>query len=57
MCQRGDSKSEPLLNGDINNYNTMDDEELKIPPYPVPKPLSSINVNSEEKKTDENNST
>ena len=57
MCQRGDPKSEPLLNGDINNYNTMDDEELEIPPNPVPKPLSSINVNSEQKKTDENNST
>ena len=57
MCQRGDPKSKPLLNGDINNYNTMDDEELEIPPNPIPKPLSSVNVNSEQKKTNENNST
>ena len=60
ICQKSDPKSAPLLNGDINNYNTMDDEELEIPPNPkdpVPKPLSFISVNCEEKKNNENDST
>ena len=60
ICKRTDPKLAPLLNGAINNYNTMDDEELETPPsHPkdrFPSPLPSVTVESEEEKNEENNS-
>ena len=63
ICRKSDPKSAPLLgvkiNGDINNYNTMDDEVLKTPPPskdPSPKPCTSGVIDQDE-KNHENDST